>query len=95
MLCLGLCFAREVAYLQIAHLQDDEYLPLNLPNFIILTLLIVNTSLHAWGVGFVDEYSFLVGLTVAAFISYAHWVYFGVKEITDELRIPVFSSHRN
>lgn len=95
MLCLGLCFAREIAYLQIAHLQDDDYLPLNLPNFIILTLLIVNTSLHAWGLPLVDEYQFLIVLIVAGAVSYGHWVYFGIKEITEELRISVFNSHRN
>lgn len=95
MACLGLCFAREVAYLQIAHLQEDEYNPLNWPNFLILTLLIVNNSLHAWGFPFVSEYEFLITMTVFAFVSYLHWVYFGIQEITEELKIPVFSSQRN
>lgn len=94
MLCLGLCFAREVAYLQIAHLQDDSYTPLNWPNFIIFTLLIVNTSLHAWGLPFVSEYSFLLTMTAFAFLSYAHWVFFGIQELTEELRISVFTTHR-
>jgi len=95
MLCLGLCFAREVAYLQIAHLQDDDYTPLNWPNFIILTLLIVNNSLCAWGIPVVSEYEFLVLVSGLALVSYAHLVYFGVQEVTEELKISVFSSQRN
>lgn len=94
MLCLGLCFAREVAYLQIAHLQDDSYTSLNWPNFIILTLLILNNSLHAWGFPLINEYNFLLAMTACAFLSYAHWVFFGIQELTEELRISVFTSNR-
>ena len=90
MLCLGFCFAREIGYLQIAHVLDEDYVPLNLPNFVIISLLIFNTSCHAWGLPLFDEYYFLLASTVAAFLSYAHLVYFATREITEELNIPVF-----
>jgi hypothetical protein len=94
MLCFGFCFAREIGYLQIAHVMDEDYVPLNLPNFVIISLLIFNTSLHAWGLPLFDEYYFLLLLTFAAFLSYAHLVYFATKEITEELNIRVFSLKR-
>ena len=91
MLCFGFCFAREIAYLQIAHVIDADYTPLNWPNFTILTLLIINNSSHAWGFSLIDEYYFLIFLIFAAFLSYAHLVKTACKEITEELCIPVFA----
>ena len=91
MLCFGFCFAREIGYLQISHVSDSEYEPMNLPNFTILSILIANTSSHAWGYPVFDEYYVLVSMIVMAFLSYAHMVYFCCKEITKELQIPVFA----
>lgn len=95
MLCFGFCFAREIGYLQISHVSDTEYEPMNWPNFIILSMLIVNTSSFAWGFGLANEYFFLVFMTLLAFFSYAHMVYFCCQEITKELQIPVFTIASN
>jgi len=91
MACVGFCFAREIAYLQIAHVLDEDYVPLNWPNFLVLSSLIINSCLHYLKLGFVSEYYFLLGMLLIAFISYVHLIKFSIKEITEELKIPVFS----
>lgn len=90
MLFLGFNFAREVAFVQIAHVTHTTYEPLNTPNFILLSLFIGNISLHGWGISLIGEYDFLVLLIVFSFLSYAHLVYYLTLEITTELKIPVF-----
>lgn len=91
MACVGFCFAREIAYLQIAHVLDEDYVPLNWANFFVLTSLIINSCLHYFGLGMVSEYNFLLVMLLIAFISYVHLIKFSIKEITEELKIPVFA----
>jgi hypothetical protein len=91
MACFGLCFAREIAFLQIAHVLDEDYVPLNWNNFFVLSGIICNSFLHSFGVFIVNEYFLLLGMIVFAFFSYVHLVYFSIREITEELDIHVFS----
>jgi hypothetical protein len=90
-LCFGFCFAREIAYLQIAHVMDSDYKPMNYPNFLILSLLMLNSVGNAFKISIFNEYYFLLLMILAAFLSYSHLVYYSCKEITTELKIPVFA----
>ena len=91
MACFGLLFAREIAFLQIAHVLDEDYIPLNWNNFLVLTGIIGNSFLNSAGFEIVGEYKFLVFMIFVAFCSYAHLIYYSVREITEELNIYIFS----
>ena len=90
MLCIGFVFAKEVAFVQIAHVSHTEYMPLGNMNYFILTCILLNTSVAAWGFAAVDEYSLLSGLTMLSAFSYFHMVVQVTKEITQELNIKIF-----
>ncbi|CAG9318395.1 unnamed protein product [Blepharisma stoltei] len=91
-LFLGFIFAREMGFLQLAHVSNSEYEPLNIPNYILLSLLMFNTSCHAWGFPLLDEYNLLCFLLLFAGLSYLHFIYSVTKEITKELNIPILTN---
>ena len=46
---IGFAFAREMCVMQLAHVTDTHYAPLNLPNFVLMTAFLVNTWSHFFG----------------------------------------------
>ena len=87
----GFAFSKEMCHMQLAHVTSTTYMPLNLPNFVLLTAFLVNTWAHSCGYGLVDEYVLLVMLAVASAWSYIYMAYTLAKEISSELGIPVFA----
>jgi len=88
---IGFAFAREMCHMQLAHVTSTQYVPLNLPNFALLTTFLANSWAHRWGYGLVDEYSLLVMLAVASAWSYCYMAYIIANEIATELGIPIFA----
>jgi len=80
--------------MQLAHVTSTQYVPLNLPNFALLTTFMANSWAHRWGYGLVDEYSLLVMLAVASAWSYCYMAYVLVNEFASELGIPIFAVPR-
>lgn len=89
-LCIGFVFAKEIAFIQIAHVTNTKYTPLLSANFLIISAMIFNTLTHAYGISVADEYNFQVCLTIASFLSYAHLAYYLSLEISTILGIPIF-----
>lgn len=90
MLCFGFCFAREIGFIQLAHVSNTKHEPLDLGGFIVMTSLSVNTLLNTQSRG-VNEYSLLLALTVFAALAYSHFAVHVTKDICSELKIKVFS----
>jgi len=90
MLCLGFCFAREILYIQLAHVTDTKYNPLWLLNGLILStpcvIALANTFLSLE----IPEYQTLVVLALISGVSYCHMAYSVANEIANELKINIF-----
>ena len=91
---IGFAFAREMCHMQLAHVTSTKYVPLNLSNFALLTLFLVNCWAQRCGYGLVDEYSLLVLLSLASAWSYCYMAYTLANEIATELGIPIFAVQR-
>lgn len=90
MLCLGFCFAREILYIQLAHVTDTKYSPLWLLNGLILItpclIALANTFLSTN----IPEYQTIAGLALLSGLGYCHMAYSVANEIADELKINIF-----
>lgn len=88
---VGFAFSKEMCHMQLAHVTSTNYVPLNLPNFALLTAFLANAWAHRCGYGLVDEYSLLVVLAAASAWSYCYMAYTLAKEVASELGIPIFT----
>lgn len=93
MLCFGLCFAKEIGMMQLSHVTNTNHEPLDTVGFFVLSSLVINAWLNTLDLG-VNEYSLLIGLTLTAAASYAHFVVNIADDICKELRINIFSVKR-
>lgn len=90
MLMLGFCFAREILYIQLAHVTDTDYHPLWFLNgFILSTPCVVALGNHFFKLA-IPEYPILVFLAVLSGLSYFHMAYTAANEIASELQINIF-----
>mmetsp|Transcript_17170 Transcript_17170/g.17081 ORF Transcript_17170/g.17081 Transcript_17170/m.17081 type:complete len:205 (-) Transcript_17170:36-650(-) len=89
-LCIGFVFAKEIALIQIAHVTNTKYKPLQWANFVIISGMILNTLTHAYGINIFDEYRAQLVLAIASFLNYAHLAIYLPLEFAEILEIPIF-----
>jgi hypothetical protein len=90
MLVLGFCFAREILYIQLAHVTDTDYYPLRYLNGFILSAPCFVALGNYFGKAGIPEYPIIAALATLAGVSYLHMAYSVANEIADELKINIF-----
>ena len=83
-------FAREILYIQIAHICETKYQPLIYFNLLVLNALAINTLLSFFSLPHINEYFFLIVLLFVAAGSYVHMGYDVAMVIANELDIFIF-----
>jgi hypothetical protein len=90
MLCLGFVFAKEILYIQISHVTETPFFPIQSLSSFVLNGLIFNTFANYLNIQVFNEYYFLIFLLILAFGGYAHMAYSTAMEISNELDIYIF-----
>ncbi|KAL4492004.1 hypothetical protein ABPG72_008425 [Tetrahymena utriculariae] len=88
----GFSFAKLVSILQISHVSDSPFIQFRRSNFIILSVLFVNTFISqiSDSGAILDEQLVLWAVLIATLIAYGHLVFSAINQFCEVLRIRAF-----